>query len=399
MAGRGTTDVVAGRYHLEEVIGRGGWGRVWRARDGLLGRDVAVKEVTVPEDLGSDRRTVEERVLREARAAARIPHPGAVTVFDVVRHQGRTFIVMELLRGRSLSVVVAEDGPLAPERAAAIGADVVATLRAAHAQGIVHRDVKPGNVMITDDGRVRLTDFGIATARDQSSLTLTGQVLGSPQFMAPEQARGERASPATDLWGLGATLFYAVEGRPPFGYEHPLATLNAVVNEPAPRASKAGPLAPVIEALLAKDPSARPDVDRADEMLRDVAGSASTPRRVQEAPADDAAVTMADLFDQHEAVTESPQRRIETAPPASRPPEVAEGEPEGERRKVPWAPILLGVAILAVAGLFVLLSALDAPPEEATRQQPRASEASPEDEPDQSGAGDGDESPAESPSP
>jgi eukaryotic-like serine/threonine-protein kinase len=386
VAGRGTTEVVAGRYHLEEVIGRGGWGRVWRARDGLLGRDVAVKEVTVPEDLGTDRRTVEERVLREARAAARIPHPGAVTVFDVVRHQDRTFIVMELLRGRSLSAVVAEDGPLDPERAATIAADVLDTLRAAHAQGIVHRDIKPGNVMISDDGRVRLTDFGIATARDQSSLTLTGQVLGSPQFMAPEQARGERASPATDLWGLGATLFHAVEGRPPFGHEHPLATLNAVVNEPTPRAPNAGPLAPVIEALLQKDPAARPDVDRAEEMLRDVPGRSVRVQRAEEEPVDDAAaVTVADLFDREESEALWPPPEEPVHAPSLPEPEQHVREPEGERRSAPWAAILLGVAILAVAGLFVLLTTLDTPPQESREQAP-ASEASPEEEPADQGA-------------
>jgi len=392
VAERGTAEAIAGRYHLEEVIGRGGWGRVWRARDGLLGRHVAIKEVTVPDDLATDRRTVEERILREARAAAGIPHPGAVTVFDVVRHEGRTFIVMELLRGRSLSAVVAENGPLSPERAAVIGADVLATLRAAHAQGIVHRDIKPGNVMISDDGRVRLTDFGIATARDQSSLTLTGQVLGSPQFMAPEQARGERASPATDLWGLGATLFYAVEGRPPFGHEHPLATLNAVVNEPTPPAANAGPLGPVIEALLAKDPSARPDVDRAGAMLRNVAGSAPI-HRVDREPVDDAtAVTVADLFEQEETAEAPPPRRIEAAPPAI---EEDEPKPVAERRHVPWVPILLGVAILTVAGLFVLLTTLDGPPQQETRERNSASEASPDDEPDQAEA----EVTSESPSP
>jgi eukaryotic-like serine/threonine-protein kinase len=384
VAERGTAEVIAGRYHLEEVIGRGGWGRVWRARDGLLGRHVAVKEVTVPDDLATDRRTVEERVLREARAAAGIPHPGAVTVFDVARHEGRTFIVMELLRGRSLSAVVADDGPLSPQRAAAIGAEVLGTLRVAHAQGIVHRDIKPGNVMLSEDGRVRLTDFGIATARDQSSLTLTGQVLGSPQFMAPEQARGERASPATDLWGLGATMFFAVEGRPPFGHEHPLATLNAVVNEPTPPASNAGPLGPVIEALLAKDPSARPDVDRAEAMLRDVAGSAPV-HRVE--PVDDApaVVTMADLFDQEEMAEAPPPRRIEASPPQPPPQAIEEDKPEPvvERRQVAWVPILLGVAILAVAGLFVLLTTLDAPPQHEAREGAPVSEASPDDESDQ----------------
>ncbi len=325
MPDRPTKEVVASRYALHEVLGRGGWGRVWRARDSLLDRDVAVKEITVPLGVSpGERRTAEERVLREAQAAARIPHPGAVTVYDVVRQEGRAFIVMELVRGRSLARVVAEEGALSPERAAVIGRDVVATLEAAHAQGIVHRDVKPQNVMIAEDGRVRLTDFGIATLRDQATITLSGQVLGSPQYMAPEQARGERSSPATDLWGLGATLYFAVEGRSPFGREHPLATLSAVVNEEPSAPTRAGALRPVIDALLRKDPEERPGSDRVTEMLEVAAGRS---RRQAKWPTEPISTT--------------------TSP----------GHPGGGECRARWSPILLVGGLLAlVASVWFVAS-------------------------------------------
>jgi serine/threonine protein kinase len=383
MSDRRTTEVVGERYQLEEVIGRGGWGRVWRARDRLLGRDVAVKEVTVPEELAVDRGTAEERVLREARAAARIPHPGAVTVYDVVRHEDRAFIIMELLRGRSLAEVVAEDGPLSPSRAAEIGRDVLATLRAAHEEGIVHRDVKPGNVMITHDGRVRLTDFGIATLRDQASLTLSGQVLGSPQYMAPEQAQGLRSTPATDVWGLGATLYFAVEGRTPFGREHPLATLNAVVNETPPPPHRAGPLRPVIEALLRKEPSDRPDVGRAAAMLEEAAGEQLAAVEEPTAP-----VSVLDLFDETDLVetTPVPPREAPLAAAETVPPE--QGTPPGPERRIPWPAILLGLAALLVGGVIWFLGMRTEPAADTARpsrnedpsprpEQPSAAEPSP----------------------
>jgi eukaryotic-like serine/threonine-protein kinase len=392
MSDRRTTEVVADRYQLEEVIGRGGWGRVWRARDRLLGRDVAVKEVTVPEELAADRGTAEERVLREARAAARIPHPGAVTVYDVVRHEGTTYIIMELLRGRSLSEVVAEEGPLPPGRAAEIGRDVLATLRAAHDQGIVHRDVKPGNVMITDDDRVRLTDFGIATLRDQASLTLSGQVLGSPQYMAPEQAQGLRSSPATDLWGLGATLYFAVEGRTPFGREHPLATLNAVVNEPQPRPRRAGALGPVIEALLRKEPSARPDAGRAAVMLDEATGERS-PVEEPTAP-----VSVLDLFDEPDVDGRTPAPAPDVAAPAPEtPPTEEEAAPDRERRR-PWPAILLGLALLLVAGFLWFLATLPEPAGEIAREPRNEEPTTTPDQPSPSRLSPGEPSPAQ-PSP
>ena len=232
---------------------------VWRAQDGVLGREVAVKEVVFPPTMAEqERRAARARVLREARAAARLNHPGAVTLYDVVQDRGGTFIVMELVEGPTLAELVRTQGPLAVERVAEIGAQVASALEAAHAAGIVHRDVKPGNVMVGERGRAKLADFGIASLQGDPQLTSTGLVIGSPAYMAPEQARGEESGPAADFWALGATMFYAVEGAPPFDRGTSIATLAAVVNDPPRAPRRAGPLTGLITALLAKDPADRP---------------------------------------------------------------------------------------------------------------------------------------------
>jgi serine/threonine protein kinase len=234
-------------------------GVVWRAQDAVLGREVAVKEVVLPATMAAEERgPAQARVLREARAAARLNHPGAVTLYDVVQDQGGTFIVMELVDAPTLAELVGGSGPLAPARVAALGVQVASALEAAHQAGIVHRDVKPANVMVPDAGMAKLADFGIAWLQGDPQLTWTGLVLGSPAYMAPEQARGEESGPAVDFWGLGATLFYAVEGEPPFDRGTSIATLAAVVNEPPRPPRRAGPLAPLIIALLTKDPTSRP---------------------------------------------------------------------------------------------------------------------------------------------
>jgi eukaryotic-like serine/threonine-protein kinase len=251
--------LVANRYALKASLGQGGMGVVWRAHDAVLGRQVAVKEVVFPPAMpDAERRSAQARVMREARAAARLNHPAAVTLFDVVQDRGSTFIVMELVDAPTLADVVRDDGPLPPERVAEVASQVAGALEAAHRAGIVHRDVKPGNVMVPDDGPAKLADFGIASLQGDPQLTSTGLVIGSPAYMAPEQARGEESGPPVDFWALGATMFYAVEGEPPFDRGTSIATLAAVVNE-APRPPRlAGPLAPLITALLAKDPAARP---------------------------------------------------------------------------------------------------------------------------------------------
>ncbi|HZA82029.1 MAG TPA: serine/threonine-protein kinase [Actinomycetes bacterium] len=251
--------LVADRYALKASIGRGGMGVVWRARDTVLGREVAVKEVVFPPTMPEEeRRPAQARVMREARAAARLNHPAAVILYDVVQDHGGTFIVMELVNAPTLADVVRSDGPLPVERAAEIGAQVASALEAAHQAGIVHRDVKPGNVMVPANGMAKLADFGIASLQGDPQLTSTGLVIGSPAYMAPEQAKGEGSGPPADFWALGGTIFYAVEGEPPFDRGTSIATLAAVVNEPPRPPRRAGPLAPLLTALLAKDPAARP---------------------------------------------------------------------------------------------------------------------------------------------
>src|SRR5512133_1162278 len=251
--------LVADRYALKAPLGRGGMGVVWRAQDAVLGREVAVKEVVFPPTMADDeRRPAQARVLREARAAARLNHPGAVTLYDVVQDHGGTFIVMELVEAPTLADLVREQGPLPVERVAEIGAQVASALEAAHAAGIVHRDVKPGNVMVPDQGVAKLADFGIASLQGDPQLTSTGLVIGSPAYMAPEQAKGEESGPPADFWALGATMFYAVEGEPPFDRGTSIAPLAAVVHDPPRPPRRAGALAPLITALLSKDPGSRP---------------------------------------------------------------------------------------------------------------------------------------------
>jgi eukaryotic-like serine/threonine-protein kinase len=265
----GTGRVVAGRYYLQDPIGRGAMGTVWRARDALLARDVAVKEVllrgaSTPEDT----RVRYERTLREARTAARLNHPAVVTIYDVVEADGRPWIVMELVQARSLEQILAQDGPLPPRQAADVGVRLLGALATAHAAGILHRDVKPSNVLLSADGRAVLTDFGIATLEGDPGLTQAGMVMGTPGFTAPERIRGEPATPASDLWSLGATLYAAVDGHGPFDHRgSSLAILSVIANEDAPRARSAGALGPAIDALLQRDPGARPDAATAGRLL------------------------------------------------------------------------------------------------------------------------------------
>lgn len=256
------------RYRLLSQVGRGGMGRVWHAHDDLLHRDVAVKEVIFPPGLtASDREVLFERTLREARSTARLSHPGIVTVHDVVEEDDRPWIVMEFVHARSLQQVIDEDGRLPYAQVADIGAQMLAALRVAHAAGVLHRDVKPANVLL-DTGtrgalRVVITDFGIARMEGDANLTQTGLVLGSPAYIAPERARGEPASPASDLWSLGATLYAACEGRGPHERVEAMAALAAVLHEEAEPPSHAGPLAPVLMGLLVKEPAERLTADQA----------------------------------------------------------------------------------------------------------------------------------------
>ncbi|GLY71780.1 WD40 repeat domain-containing serine/threonine protein kinase [Actinoallomurus iriomotensis] len=279
--------LIAGQYLLIEQIGRGGFAVVWRARDDRLRRDVAAKQLFLPPHFTEEqRREHRERTFREARSAARLTHPGVVTVHDVVEHDGVPWIIMEYVPGRTLSQIVRMEGPLAPARAARIGLRVLDALRAAHAHGVLHRDVKPSNVIVGDD-RVVLGDFGIARTEGGAGDEITGDgiVMGAPSYTAPERARGEPAVAASDLWSLGATLFYAVEGRRAFSGPNANATFHAILTgEPAP-ARHAGPLRAVVDGLMRRDPAERMTAGEAAELLADAAGerasSAATARRTR----------------------------------------------------------------------------------------------------------------------
>ncbi|MFW6695810.1 serine/threonine-protein kinase [Streptomyces sp. MAR4 CNX-425] len=266
-----TGRLVAGRYRLGEVLGRGGMGTVWRATDEVLGRAVAVKELRFPTSVDEDeKRRLVTRTLREAKAIARIRNTGAVTVYDVVDEDDRPWIVMELIEGRSLSDATRDDGPLTPRRAAEVGLAVLDVLRSAHREGILHRDVKPSNVLISDDGRVVLTDFGIAQVEGDPSITTTGMLVGAPSYISPERARGQRPGPASDLWSLGGLLYAAVEGHPPYDLGSAIATLTAVMTKPIDPPKNAGPLEDCIYGLLRKDPDERLDDAGARALLRAV---------------------------------------------------------------------------------------------------------------------------------
>ncbi len=277
---------MAGRYALTDVLGRGGMGTVWLATDQVLEREVALKEVTFSIHLTAEERAIlRERTMREARAAARLDHPHVTTVYDVVEEDGKPWVVMEHVSARSLQEILEETGPLSPAAAARIGVDVLDALDAAHRAGIVHRDVKPANVLVAPDGRACLTDFGIATTTGDSSLTTHGALIGSPSYMAPERANGEEPRPPVDLWSLGATLYAAVEGRPPFDRGEAMATLLSVVSEPPAPMLRAGPLEPVLLGLLTKDPARRSTASSAGPQLESVAADRAPSPGAPDAPA------------------------------------------------------------------------------------------------------------------
>ncbi|MFE4634603.1 serine/threonine-protein kinase [Streptomyces sp. NPDC056773] len=285
-AGEGAHDegrLLAGRYRLGDVLGKGGMGTVWRAEDETLGRTVAVKELRFGSGVDEDeKRRLITRTLREAKAIARIRSGGAVTVYDVVDEDGRPWIVMELIEGPSLAEFIRESGPLTPRRAAEVGLAVLDVLRAAHRQGILHRDVKPSNVLLADhgNGRVVLTDFGIAQVEGDPSVTSTGMLVGAPSYISPERARGQRPGPPADMWSLGGLLYAAVEGVPPYDKGSALATLTAVMTEPVEPPKNAGPLTEVIYGLLVKDPAHRLDDDRARALLTAVIDAPEPPAPV-----------------------------------------------------------------------------------------------------------------------
>ncbi|WP_039630398.1 serine/threonine-protein kinase [Streptomyces sp. 769] len=272
--------LIAGRYRLVERVGRGGMGTVWRAEDELLGRHVAVKKLHVQPHLHDDEvQKLYERTRREARSAARITHPHVIVVHDVVEDDGLPCIVMEYIPSVTLGDVLKQKGALPPEEVARIGRSVAAALRAAHDAGVLHRDVKPANVLLGNDGRIVLTDFGIAVESGTPSLTRTGELVGSIQYLAPERLRSGIAEPgpACDLWSLGATLYQAVEGRHPFQRDTPIETAYAIAADTYEPPRTAGDLAPVIEGLLVKEPDRRMDAHEAERRLGDATTTRTAP--------------------------------------------------------------------------------------------------------------------------
>ncbi|GLW10058.1 hypothetical protein Misp01_51870 [Microtetraspora sp. NBRC 13810] len=278
-------ELIGGRYRLLEPVGTGGMGRVWRGRDELLDREVAVKEILFPRGMDAAQRELFGKWgMREARSAARLNHPGIITVYDVILHDGAPMIVMEFVRGLSLQEQITQQERLAPAQVARIGAMMLEALGEAHAAGVVHRDLKPANVLLAGD-RVVITDFGIASLAGDVTLTASGVLIGTPAFMAPEQAHGRPVTPACDLWSLGATLYAAVEGRPPYAGANLMAILSALLSqEPAPPVH-AGPLAPVLTGLLRKDPAERFNAEQAGRALTAVAGQPPPDPRLNPPPA------------------------------------------------------------------------------------------------------------------
>ncbi|WP_424214203.1 serine/threonine-protein kinase [Streptomyces sp. BI20] len=345
-------DVIDGRFELLERLGSGGMGTVWRALDRALHRDVALKEVRPPghaADAGAALERLRPRVLREARAQARVNHPNVVTIHHIVDTGPHPWLVMELLPGGSLHQRL-DQGPVRPAEAARIGRQVLAGLSAAHAVGIRHRDVKPANVLFRADGTAVLTDFGIAALRDATSLTATGELIGTPEYLAPERIRGADL-PASDLWSLGILLYVCVEGTSPLRRATTLATLAAVLDEPLPPATRAGALAPVLDALLVRDPDARPDAAALDALLAPLAPHLSegdTPSPTPPPPtALDAGAGAAGRLGPAPRLPAEPAPRTPNPVPGPPTPPPPAPTPTTPRTPTPAAPISHGVEGLA----------------------------------------------------
>ena len=321
MAESGGTGTVGGRYALVERVGSGAMGVVWRARDELLDREVAVKQLRWPDLTADAVEVARARAMREARNAARLQHPDAISVFDVVVEDGRPWLVMEYLPSRSLAGLLAERGGVSPDEAARIGGRVATALAAAHVAGIVHRDVKPSNVLIGHDGKVKLTDFGISRAAGDGSLTDTGMITGTPAYLAPEVARGEQPAEASDVFSLGAMLYAAIEGQSPYGVsDNSFGLLYRAAAGRIEPPTRCGPLTAVLTRLLASDPAERPTAAEAVTLLAD-AGS-----RVE------------------------PDAPVEDEPPSEVPPEPEPGGDEVGKRKRWLAPVVAAVVLLLGAG-------------------------------------------------
>ncbi|WP_438296605.1 serine/threonine-protein kinase [Streptomyces sp. HUAS TT7] len=325
-------------------------GKVWRAHDEVLHRTVAVKELTAALYVAeADRAILHARTQKEARAAARITHPGVVTVHDVLDHDNRPWIVMQYVDGPSLAdaVKAADDHRIDAREAARIGLHVLGALRAAHAAGVLHRDVKPGNVLLASDGRVLLTDFGIAAIEGDVTITKTGELVGSIDYLAPERVQGAHPGPASDLWSLGATLYAAVQGESPFRRDSPISTMQAVVEDEPPAPDRAGPLAPVIVALLRKDPEERPSAAEAERMFLD----AMEGRASKAAQAYVPTRQMSERDMRSAAASQTGPTELDAAPRPvpERPAPQTATRPAPRRRR--WRTVALVVVLAAVVGV------------------------------------------------
>lgn len=341
----GAGRLLTGRYRLEREVGRGGMGIVWLASDEVLGRHVAVKRVGMLP--GADAPDV-ARAEREARLAAGLNHPNVVAVFDLVVDAGEQWLVMEYVDGRTLTQLVATEGPLSPDRAAELLGQAADGLAAAHAVGIVHRDVKPSNILVTAAGQVKITDFGIAKSDTDVTLTKTGLMSGSPAYLPPEVASGEGAGPAGDVWALGATLYHALTGRPPYEVNgNVIAVLYQIVHEEPPRPPAAGWLTPVMEATMAREPAARWTMSQVRDQLRGDAAASAATTVLAPAPA---------------AVTEEPTRREAPVPPP-----VSPAPPRTSHRdRSSRLPLWIGGLLVALVLGGLLWSALGPGDEQGT---------------------------------
>ncbi len=337
--------MIAGRYELDREIGRGGMGAVWLGRDTVLGREVALKRIgMMPGATAPDL----ERAEREARLAARLNHPHVVAVYDLVSEGGETWLIMEYVEGVTLSALIARDGALTPDEAAPLVRQAADALAAAHTAGIVHRDVKPSNMMVTPQGEVKLTDFGIARAEADASLTQTGLVTGSPAYLAPEVASGATAHEASDVWSLGATLYHALAGHPPYDVsENLMGGLYRIVHEEPPRLDDAGWLAPVLEHTMTRDPAQRWSMTQ----VRDFLGRGHDVT-IHPAP-------LAAVDDDHGTRVLQPTPSPVGVPPVAADPALVAPPPGGARRRRPVWPWVAAVVLLvavAVLGFKVLTS-------------------------------------------
>ncbi|MCE7000451.1 serine/threonine protein kinase [Saccharothrix sp. S26] len=354
---------IAGRYRLTERIGTGGMGVVWRAEDQRLRRVVAAKELL--SRTGFDQESI-DRAVREGRLAARLSHPNVIALYDVVEHDGHPWLIMEYLPSRSLATVMAEQGTLPPEEVARLGAQLASGLAAAHTAGVTHRDVKPGNVLVTEFGTVKVTDFGTSRAADEATVTASGMLVGTPAYLAPEVARGGKGEFPADVFALGATLYAALEGTPPFGVDgNTIALLHRVAEGRFPPPRHAGPLTPVLMRLLDPDPETRPTMAEAADMLRDVRFDGTAPP-VPAKPAPTAILAAplepaADPEPEPAAARPEPEPVKPTPVPPPRPaptPAPAEVAPRAEEKRGDRKALiaLAVVAMIAIAAVAYLLN-------------------------------------------